>query len=127
MAFMNRPRLIIAALLGAAAVAAGAFGAHGLEGSVSAERLATWELAARYQLVHSVALLAIGFAGRPGRAWAAAAWLMIVGVVIFAGSLYLLAWTDTGWLGAITPIGGTALIADWFALAFAAFGDRPAP
>jgi uncharacterized membrane protein YgdD (TMEM256/DUF423 family) len=87
---------------------AGAFGAHGLEGTVPPARLETWETAARYHLVHAVALLFL--AGRPGR-WAFR--LMTAGIAVFSGSLYALVLLDLPRLGAVTPVGGLMLIAGW--------------
>lgn len=109
-----------AALSGAVAVAAGAFGAHALEARLGDADLAIWETAARYQLIHAVALLLVSrLVARsvPGTTWAA--WGFMAGTVVFSGSLYLLVLTDTRWLGAVTPIGGVALIAGWLALALA--------
>jgi len=109
----------LAGLLGAAGVGLGAFGAHGLAKRVPAADLAIFETATRYHLTHAVALLALA-------AWAAhapsarlewAAWAFTAGIAIFSGSLYLLVLTNTRWLGAITPIGGVALIAGWLLIA----------
>ncbi len=105
--------LRLASALLATGIAAGAFGAHGLEGRVPADRLETWETAALYHLLHGVALLAL--AGRPVPPWVPR--LLVAGTLVFSGSLYLLVLTDTGWLGAITPIGGTLMIAGWTLLA----------
>ncbi len=112
--------LTTGALLGAAAVAAGAFGAHGLKSRVTPEDLAIFETAARYQLIHALALLAVGWiADRwPGAFVNAAGVCFVGGIAIFSGSLYLLVLTGARWLGAITPIGGLALILGWLALAF---------
>ena len=103
------------------AVAAGAFGAHALRDRLSPEMLAVWETAARYQMYHALALLVVAFAAarRPASGWSAAGWLFSVGIVVFSGSLYLLAFTGTRWLGAITPLGGLCFLAGWIALALA--------
>lgn len=106
--------MFVAGLLGALAVALGAFGAHGLEGRVSADALETWRTAATYHLVHSVALAAMA-----GERSGLAARLLTIGVVIFSGSLYALVLSGQTWLGAVTPLGGLALIAGWSALAWA--------
>jgi uncharacterized membrane protein YgdD (TMEM256/DUF423 family) len=112
----------------------GAFGAHGLKerfaaaaaesGSLSAERLeANFHTAAQYHMYCALALLAVGILanlGRGGAALQAAGWLFLIGSLIFSGSLYVLAMTGLRWLGAITPIGGIAMIAAWVALAVAA-------
>jgi uncharacterized membrane protein YgdD (TMEM256/DUF423 family) len=101
------------------AVAAGAFGAHGLRGRLSPESLAVFETAARYQMYHGLALMAAAWAaGRwSGSLPFAAGWLFLVGTVLFSGSLYGLALTGVRWLGAITPLGGVAFLAGWVCLA----------
>lgn len=115
----------IGAVLAATGVATGAFGAHGLEGRVAPDLLDIWRTAAHYHLVHAVGLAAIAFAVDRGvRGARAAGWLLLVGVLIFSGSLYLLALTGVRALGAITPIGGVALIAGWVVLAVAAWRHR---
>ena len=119
---MERTFVILAGAFGLLGVAAGAFGAHGLREQLSADMLDIWNTAAHYQLVHAAALLGAAWAvGRfPGRWTVAAGWLFAAGVVVFSGTLYLLAITGVGWLGAITPLGGTAFILGWAALAVAA-------
>jgi uncharacterized membrane protein YgdD (TMEM256/DUF423 family) len=119
---------LVAALLGLLGVAAGAFGAHGLADRLAAEQLGWWETAARYQQIHAVALLVVAVASGsasgsgPDRSWpsrwrAASAWCFGLGIVIFAGTLYTMALGGPRWLGAITPLGGLALILGWGALA----------
>jgi len=107
----------------ALAVAAGAFGAHGLEGRLSAEALDWWHTAARYHAWHALGLFAVSWIAhwspRPRRV-ALAAWCLCIGLVLFSGSLYLMALTGHRWLGAITPLGGTAWIVAWVVLATAA-------
>lgn len=112
----------IGALAGAIGVGLGAFGAHGLKTRVSAEMLAVFETGARYQLIHALALLAVGWAATrwPGGWTTAAGWLFVAGILIFSGSLYVMSLTGARWLGAITPIGGLSLILGWLALATAA-------
>lgn len=109
----------VAAALG---VALGAFGAHGLRAHVSADALAIFETGVRYQLIHALALLAVGWAATrwPGPLVAAAGWLLLAGIVLFSGSLYLMTLSGARWLGAITPLGGVAFILGWLALAAAA-------
>ena len=108
--------LRISAIVGFLAVALGAFGAHGLHAVLEKNaRLATWETAVLYHLTHAVVLLIIATL-RPLRA--AAFWLMLTGIAIFSGTLYVLALTNVKWLGAITPIGGVCLLAGWLALGF---------
>ena len=123
---MDLDRLLIAtgavsAFLG---VALGAFGAHGLRRRLSADMLAVFEIGVRYQLVHALALLGAGAAAArlaPG-ALAAAGILFVVGSLVFSGSLYVLALSGRKWLGAITPLGGLALLAGWACLAWATIG-----
>ena len=103
--------LFLSALSGALAVGAGAFGAHGASGE-AAEWLKT---GGQYQLVHAVAALVAMQMGVKGPAW-----LFIVGGLVFAGSLYLMALGLPRWLGAVTPIGGVLMIGGWFWLAFRA-------
>lgn len=112
-------RVRIAAGMGAAAVALGAFGAHGLEDLVTADRLATWETASRYHLVHAVVLLVLALAPGVSSTTRWAIWpfrLILTGTLVFATSLYGLVLFDKPILGAITPIGGVLLISGWLAL-----------
>jgi uncharacterized membrane protein YgdD (TMEM256/DUF423 family) len=123
---MQRIFFILGALSGCMAVAAGAFGAHGLKGRISDEMLVVFETGARYQMYHALALLATAGACTrwPGLATTSAGWLLLAGTVIFSGSLYLMALTGQRWLGAVTPLGGLAFLAGWLCLAWAAFrGD----
>jgi uncharacterized membrane protein YgdD (TMEM256/DUF423 family) len=113
----------IAALLGAAAVALGAFGAHALRTRVSPEMLAAWQTASQYHFWHTLALLAVGLTvfHLPGSKWLAiAAVLFVFGILMFSGSLYLIALGWTRALGPATPVGGVALVLGWLALALAA-------
>ena len=110
--------LFIGALLGALAVITGAFGAHGLEGRLDAHHLAIWHKAVHYHALHALALVAIGLLQRTGSTPRLAGWLMLVGILLFSGSLYGLALSDLRWLGMITPFGGLAFILGWLALAF---------
>ena len=120
--------LLWAAILGFVGVAAGAFGAHGLKTRLSAEMLAVFETAVRYQMYHALALLGAVWVAQH-TSGASALWacrFFIAGVLIFSGSLYLLTLTGVRWLGAITPIGGAALLAGWACLAWAALSaGRP--
>jgi len=119
----------IAAISGAAAVAIGAFGAHGLEsmaeaGKVAADDLSTFDTAVRYQFYHTFALLATGLlaAQMHGKHARNATMAFLTGICIFSGSLYLLTlseWlfgTRMSWLGAITPLGGLSFIVGWIML-----------
>jgi uncharacterized membrane protein YgdD (TMEM256/DUF423 family) len=119
----DRTIVIVASLTLLVAVAAGAFGAHGLKRVLSADMLAVWHTAVLYQLVHGLGMLAIaGLGMRFGSPLlSSAAGLMFAGIVLFSGSLYLLATTGVRWLGAITPIGGLAFILAWALVALAAW------
>lgn len=114
--------VVAGALAMVVAVAAGAFGAHGLRDAVAPERLATFETAVRYQAYHALALLGVGLLmgrGGDGRRLTWAGGLFLAGIAVFSGSLYALVLTDTPWLGAVTPLGGVAFIAGWLTLAWA--------
>ena len=105
----------VAAAAGFLAVALGAFGAHGLKNILAQNGTAAiWETAVFYHLVHAVMLFVL--AGRKPLA-AGPWWCFLAGIVIFSGSLYLLAVTDARWPGAITPVGGISLLAGWLWLA----------
>lgn len=119
---LDRLLILAGALLALLGVALGAFGAHGLRKRLGADMLAVLETGVRYQLMHALALLGAGAAGArlaPGPLQAAG-WLFAVGVVVFSGSLYLLALGGPRRLGAVTPLGGMALIAGWACLAWSA-------
>lgn len=109
------------AILGFLAVALGAFGAHGLEGRLTADHMATYNTAAHYHLIHALAMIAAAWAQERGggRAARLAGWGFGLGTLVFSGSLYLLAITGARWLGAITPLGGVLFLAGWIALAVA--------
>ena len=121
---MERVFLTLGALSALVSVAAGAFGAHALRAQLSSDLLDTFETAARYQMYHALALLAVGLwltRSSEGSGWASAAgWLFVAGTVLFSGSLYLLALSGVRWLGAITPLGGVAFLLGWAALAYGA-------
>jgi uncharacterized membrane protein YgdD (TMEM256/DUF423 family) len=106
--------LRVAALLGFFGVALGAFGAHGLSEVLAKNgRADAWATAVLYHLVHACVLTALSL-HRPARA---AWWLFAAGIIVFSGSLYLLALTNIRWLGAVTPLGGLCLLGGWLALA----------
>jgi uncharacterized membrane protein YgdD (TMEM256/DUF423 family) len=110
-------------VLGALGVAAGAFGAHLLKDRLSPDRLDIWEVAVRYQLVHALALLAVGILVRMDVGeFRASTHLFLWGTVVFSGTLYALSFGGPSWLGAVTPIGGLALIGGWVMLAVSARG-----
>jgi uncharacterized membrane protein YgdD (TMEM256/DUF423 family) len=126
----HRTTLIAAGLLGATGVACGAFGAHALRDFLLERGTsATWDTAARYQLLHAVALFAaaawLRFAPAPVQrpvGWAAACWS--IGTVLFSGSLYGLAAGGPRWLGPVTPLGGLALLAGWLCVIVAALAKE---
>ena len=113
---MHTKFLLLAAISAFIGVAAGAFGAHGLEPKLSADLLAVYETGVRYELFHAVALLFVGLAADrwPNAGWGRAGWMFVAGTVLFSGSLYLLALTGARWLGAVTPLGGACFLLGWF-------------
>ena len=117
-----RAWLVIAALNGALAVALGAFAAHGLSGRLPPEALGWFETGARYHMYHALALglSALAMQGEAARAARWSAWAFAVGIVLFSGSLYLLALTGQHGFVFITPLGGTAFLVGWIMLAIAA-------
>lgn len=119
---MEKTFFALGAAFGLLGVALGAFGAHGLKGTLSPDMLANFETGVRYQMYHAVGLLAVAWALTrwPGGLTTAAGWLFVIGILIFSGSLYILSVTGIRWLGAVTPIGGVALIAGWGCLILAA-------
>ena len=113
------PWILVAAITGATAVVLGAFGAHALEARLTPSQLASWQTAVQYHLLHAVALLALAlFALWSGRSVRIPASLFSLGVLLFSGSIYWLVLGGPRWLGPITPIGGTCLIAGWISLAW---------
>jgi uncharacterized membrane protein YgdD (TMEM256/DUF423 family) len=120
---MDRTFAILGSLFMVFGVAAGAFGAHALEGyfEKTPDLKSTYDTAVRYHLLHGLALFAVGWAAYrwPGTLVNSAGFLIVAGIALFSGSLYLLSLTGVRWLGAITPIGGAAFIAGWLLLAVA--------
>lgn len=122
----HRTTLLAAGLLGATGVALGAFGTHALRDFLMERGMTSaWDTAARYQLIHAVALLAAAAWQRSSLgstqrrvSWAAVCW--IAGTVLFSGSLYALAVGGPRWLGPVTPLGGIALLAGWICVMAAA-------
>lgn len=108
------------ACLGALGVVLGAFGAHALPGTLDEAALRLWHTAVEYQFWHALALFAVSVAPLPASPWRrASAYAFILGIVLFCGSLYALALGAPHFVGAITPLGGVALIAGWLAAALA--------
>ena len=106
------------------AVAFGAFGAHALKSRLAPDLMAVFQTAVQYHFWHALGLLAVGIllAQKPeSGALAVAAWLLVAGLVIFCGSLYVLALTGARGWGALAPVGGTAFLAAWVAVAWAAW------
>lgn len=128
---MQRNFTIIAALLGMTGVALGAFGAHGLEAHFSAnpDLEPTFQTASEYHLIHAVALVVVGWAVTQwhNRWTQLAGWLLVVGVLLFSGSLYVLSIFDVRIMGAVAPLGGTALIAGWASLGVGAWRGTGRP
>jgi len=124
---MDRPLFAAGALSAAIGVAAGAFAAHGLKDRLTPEMLAVFETGARYQLFHALGLMAAAWAaqryGTDTAVWGG--WLLLLGTVLFSGSLYVLAVTGIRWLGIVTPFGGVAFIVGWVMLALSALRGSP--
>src|SRR3712207_4650258 len=118
---MDRIFFRLGAMSALISVAAGAFGAHALRDGLAATSLAVFEAAARYQMYHALALLAVaGAASRwPGAPARWSGWCFVAGTILFSGSLYALALTGIRWLGAVAPLGGLALMLGWLCLAIA--------
>jgi uncharacterized membrane protein YgdD (TMEM256/DUF423 family) len=114
----HRPLVVTGATLAAIGVILGAFGAHALESRIGADALGWWQTAVEYQMWHALAVLGIGLA--PPRWGRLPAWLLAAGAIVFSGSLYAMALGAPRWLGAVTPLGGLAMIAGWLLLAFRA-------
>jgi uncharacterized membrane protein YgdD (TMEM256/DUF423 family) len=109
---MDRLFFAIGSLSAFIGVALGAFAAHALKSRLDPELLATFEVGVRYQMYHAFALLGVGWACTrwPGALVSASGWLFVAGTLVFSGSLYALSLSGLRWLGAITPIGGVALL-----------------
>lgn len=116
--------IIIASILGFTGVALGAFGAHGLETTLEVNnRVDTFETAARYHMYHALALIGVAWLSTQyTNKWITwAGYLLTIGVVVFSGSLYILAIADLSFMGTIAPIGGTSMIAGWGCMALTAY------
>lgn len=125
---MLRPPTIIAiaAIFGLLAVIAGAAGTHALRETLDASALGTFETAARFQMYHALALLAVGLLAMrwQTRALTVSAALFTLGTLLFSGSLYILALSGIGIFGAIAPVGGLCLMAGWASLILGAIISR---
>ena len=125
---MAQLTLTLGAIGGLLGVAFGAFGAHALRNRLDHHALGIFETAVQYQFIHSLALLAVGILmlqAPSSMLLRSSAALLIIGICIFSGSLYLLSLTGFRWLGAVTPIGGLAFIAAWACLAAGAWTLSP--
>jgi len=120
---IDRQLAAAGAILGGLAVALGAFGAHALQSRIGADALGWWHTAVEYQMWHALAVLALGLSGL--RWTRLPAWLFAAGSVVFSGTLYAMALGAPRWLGAVTPLGGLAMIAGWAVLAVRAARLRP--
>jgi uncharacterized membrane protein YgdD (TMEM256/DUF423 family) len=118
-----------AAMMLALGVMLGAFGAHGLQGRLDAYSTGIYEKAVFYHFIHALGLLAAALMVRmkliSGVAGSWVCWLLLAGIVLFSGSLYLLAITGVRTLGAVTPFGGASFIAAWIVMAVCALKSRP--
>ncbi|WP_044749298.1 DUF423 domain-containing protein [Bacillus alveayuensis] len=115
--------LLLGALNAFFAVALGAFGAHGLEGRIPDKYLETWKTAVHYQMFHTLGLFVVAFLADklPNIGLVTlAGWMLLAGILLFSGSLYVLSLTQIKVLGAITPFGGIAFLAAWLLLGYAA-------
>src|SRR3954469_25695966 len=119
---MDRTFLLLGSVAAFLGVTLGAFGAHGLRGRLSPEMFAVFQTGVQYHLYHALALLIVGGIMSRMDGWLiqTAGWLFVAGIVLFSGSLYVLAISGITILGAITPIGGVAFLLGWACLAFAA-------
>jgi uncharacterized membrane protein YgdD (TMEM256/DUF423 family) len=115
---MSKAILMTASILLALAVSIGAFGAHGLKAHLSTDMLLTYKTGVEYHFYHALGLLLIGILSLmyPSNLLNWSAILLAVGIVLFSGSLYIMAITGIKWLGAITPFGGLSFIAGWVLL-----------
>ena len=114
--------IMAGAVWGLLGVGLGAFGAHGLKAVASEQGLAWWETGARYHLFHALALVALGLLQHHRPGGDAAGWSFLTGSALFSGTLYAMALGAPRWLGAVTPVGGAAMLLGWLLLALHARG-----
>lgn len=115
--------VILGAINAALAVALGAFGAHGLEGKISDKYLEVWKTGVQYHMFHAIGLFVVALllAKAPQSSFlSTSGWLMMAGIILFSGSLYVLSISGIKVLGAITPLGGVAFITAWILIVIAA-------
>lgn len=117
---MARPFSLLGAGFAFLAVAFGAFGSHSLKAVLTPDMLTVFETGVRYQMYHALALLGVGWAAHqyPQASFHTAGWLFAAGILLFSGSLYVLALSGVRWLGAITPLGGVCFLAGWAVFAW---------
>ncbi len=120
---MSRTWLISAAIFGFLSVALGAFGAHGLKNVLDEYGHIVYDKAVRYQMFHTLALFGLGVLQLHYKtvSFRIAGWAFIIGIILFSGSLYLLALTGVKWLGALTPVGGISFTIGWFYMGYAVY------
>jgi uncharacterized membrane protein YgdD (TMEM256/DUF423 family) len=114
--------LILGGINAALVVMLGAFGAHGLKAKISADMLAVYQTGVHYHLFHALGLLAVGLVASQiaDSVWLKwSGWLMLAGIILFSGSLYVLSVSGMRWLGMVTPFGGVAFIAAWIVFVIA--------
>jgi len=119
---IDKPLVITGCVAALLAVALGAFGAHGLKARVSSDLLAVFQTGVQYHFYHALGLVLVGIltGSLSATVWVrTAGWLMLAGIVIFSGSLYLMTFSGQRWLGMITPVGGLSFILAWATLAVA--------
>ena len=123
---MSRLFISLGAINCLLSVALGAFGAHMLEGRLAADLIAIYQKASHYHMPHGLGLILVGILGlhKESRLLHASGWLLLVGILLFCGSLYTLGLTGMRSLGIITPFGGVAFLAGWLCLAIAAWRLR---
>lgn len=120
---MDRTFLLVGAVAAFLGVTLGAFGAHGLRGRISPEMLSVFQTGVQYHMYHALALILVSVMMGRMSGWLiqTAGWAFVAGILLFSGSLYVLAITGITVLGAVTPLGGVAFLIGWACLAFAAF------
>lgn len=121
---MLRTFLILGSINMFLSVALGAFGAHGLKSRISEEMLSIYQTGVHYHMIHALGLIMVAILSSklPPSSWVnGAGWLLMIGIVLFSGSLYVLSITGIRVLGAITPLGGVAFLIGWLFLAIAAY------
>ncbi|TVQ67245.1 MAG: DUF423 domain-containing protein [Balneolaceae bacterium] len=125
----SRNAIITGSILMALAVGFGAFGAHIVQDLLSPDRFSVYQTAVEYHFYHALGLLVLGALMKQGgkNLWLArSGYAFTAGILIFSGSLYILTLTDTGWLGAITPVGGALFIGGWLSLGIGIFTEKDA-